>query len=108
MLLAVRAEHLRRRQEPASLIQASKLGWGLTESMPGLQRDLARDGWSEKPQAESASLEARLLAARHGLCQCGANTKYELGMAAMSLAARGLMKPGEKVPKNSSSKPSRK
>src|SRR5207248_1946479 len=38
------------------------------------------------------------LAARRGLCQCGAHMKYELGMAAMALAARDVLKPGEKIP----------
>jgi hypothetical protein len=38
------------------------------------------------------------MAARRGLCQCGAHMRYELGMAAMALAAKGEVKPGEKVP----------
>src|SRR5439155_23801575 len=31
-------------------------------------------------------------------CQCGTHLRYELGMAAMAMAARDLVKPGEKVP----------
>src|SRR5258708_38906702 len=47
---------------------------------------------------ERKELEKRLLAIRHGMCQCGSHRKYELGMAAMALAARDLLKPGEKIP----------
>lgn len=38
------------------------------------------------------------MSARRGLCQCGAHMRYELGMAAMTLAAKGEVKLGEKVP----------
>jgi hypothetical protein len=84
--------------EPASLIQASKLGYGLNLWTPGAQSGEPKEGWRDQPQSDVASLQQRLLAARHGLCQCGQHMKYELGMAAMALAARGMMKPGDKVP----------
>jgi hypothetical protein len=84
--------------EPASLIQASKLGYGLNLAMPGGSGEDAKDGWRDMAQSDVASLQQRLLAARHGLCQCGQQMKYEMGLAAMALAARGTLKPGDKVP----------
>ncbi len=81
---------------PASLIRAARQGWGLTPPLPGLPAV----GWDDRPRAEQARLRARLLASRHGACQCGAHMRYELGMAAMTFAARGLLKPGEKVPED--------
>jgi hypothetical protein len=80
---------------PASLIRAARQGWGLAAPLPGLPAQAA--GWADLPRSEQARLRARLLASRHGACQCGAHMKYELGMAAMTLAARGQLKPGEKV-----------
>ncbi len=56
------------------------------------------EGWNDPKKAEENRLRARLLATRQGLCQCGAHMRYELGMAAMTLAAKGDTKPGEKVP----------
>ncbi|HEV3261994.1 MAG TPA: zinc-dependent metalloprotease, partial [Gemmataceae bacterium] len=84
-------------EEPASLIQATRLGWGLTDP-----RRLPRGGdlsWSD-PKKMDATTAARLRfqAVQQGVCQCGACMRYELGMAAMTLSARGLIKPGEKVP----------
>ena len=83
--------------EPASLIQATRLGLGLTDR---LRRPLG-DGLSwqsaKKMDAESAA-RMRFQAVQQGVCQCGACMKYELGMAAMAMSARGLIKPGEKVP----------
>src|SRR4029077_7598633 len=35
---------------------------------------------------------------RQGICQCGPCMKTQIGLAAMTLAARGMLKPGEKVP----------
>jgi hypothetical protein len=89
---------------PASLIQATHEGWGLYDPLaPGLASRVASAprggaGWNEMPQAERRRFSAGWLAARRGLCQCGAHMRYELGMAAMALAAKGDLKPGEKVP----------
>ncbi len=86
--------------QPASYIQAAKMGLGL----PGVQSpdgdaDGDAQGWSDAPsKPDSAKMRARLLAARHGLCQCGSQMRYELGMAAMAVAAGGALKSGEKVP----------
>jgi Met-zincin/Domain of unknown function (DUF5117)/Domain of unknown function (DUF5118) len=46
--------------------------------------------------AEAARVQKRLLAIRQGMCSCASHRKYEIGLAAMALAAQ--MKPGEKVP----------
>src|SRR5439155_18672010 len=40
----------------------------------------------------------RMRAIQKGFCRCCSQMKYELGLAAMALAARGEIKPGEKVP----------
>ncbi len=86
--------------EPASYIQAAKLGMGLVDPLaPAAPQDIEKNGWSDVPRkADPAELRARLLAARQGLCQCSSQMRYELGMAAMAMAAQGVMKPGEKVP----------
>ena len=92
---------------PASLIQATHEGWGLFD--PLAPQRLTPDGewgrvsapsagWNEATKAEQNRQRARVMAARRGLCQCGAHMRYELGMAAMTLAAKGDVKPGEKVP----------
>ena len=87
--------------EPASMIEAGRRGWGLP--LPLQLGDPDSRGWNELRQADAQTtdrkeLEKRLLAIRHGMCQCGSHRKYELGMAAMALAARDILKPGEKVP----------
>jgi hypothetical protein len=84
---------------PASLIRAARQGWGLAAPLPGLPA-AGPAGWDDRPRQEQARLRARLLASRHGACQCGAHMRYELGMAAMTLAARGQLKPGERVPED--------
>jgi hypothetical protein len=53
-------------------------------------------GPGTRDDAEAARLQARLMAIRRGLCSCAAQRKYEIGLAAMALAARN--KAGEKVP----------
>ena len=82
-------------EEPASMIEASRRGWGL--SLPFPARDPDPRGWNDSPRRQQKR-DPRLLAVRQGACQCAAHGKYELGVAAMALAARGLLKPGEKVP----------
>ncbi|HTU21971.1 MAG TPA: zinc-dependent metalloprotease, partial [Gemmataceae bacterium] len=83
---------------PASLIQATRQGWGLFDPLaPAPQARDAGAGWNEPAKAEQARQRARLMAARRGLCQCGAHMRYELGMASMVLAAEGKVNPGEKM-----------
>src|SRR5262249_2980412 len=65
---------------------------------PLFQRQLAMEGWSEKPKSATELHEMRMQAIQSGFCQCCSHKKYELGLAAMALAARDLLKPGEKVP----------
>jgi hypothetical protein len=86
--------------EPASYIQAAKLGLGLVDPFAqDVPKDVESRGWNDPPRkADPAQLQARQLAARHGLCQCSTSMRYELGMAAMAMAATGAMKPGDKVP----------
>lgn len=84
---------------PASLIQAANEGWGLLN--PLVKNPQLRDsgaGWNDPAKAELARQRARLVAARQGLCQCGAHMRYELSLASMALAAKGDVKPGEKLP----------
>jgi hypothetical protein len=87
---------------PASLIQATREGYGF-ESMPplpGLRQDGEEPrGWSEAPKdPDAVRKRAIMLASRYGACQCGAQMRFELGLAAMTAAARGYVKPGELVP----------
>jgi hypothetical protein len=86
---------------PVSLIQAQHEGWGLADVLPLPARALA--GWDgprrrdlDDPAARRQA--ARAWAVRHGVCQCGACMSYELGLAAMVLAARGETKSADKVP----------
>jgi hypothetical protein len=83
--------------ESPSLIRDGKRGVGLLDD-PLLQRQLALEGWNEKPRSATEFHEMRLRALQSGYCQCCSQKKYEIGLAAMALAARGLMKPGDKVP----------
>ncbi len=93
---------------PASLIQYMNEGWGLFDPLrpsgpvaPRLLSDSRSElapGWNEPAKAELARQRARLLAARRGLCQCGAHMRYELSLASMALAAKEEVKPGEKLP----------
>ncbi len=96
-------------QPPASLIQATRQGWGLTPLLPGVRPLREPQVWNETPTrlageaaASNAEVAARmrLLAIRQGACQCGAHMRYELGLASMALVARDLIKPGEKVPED--------
>lgn len=85
--------------DPPSLIEAGRKGWTLNRLAIGGHRQGGEGGWNEprKGEAENAP-DRRLLALRQGLCQCGTHRKYELGMAAMAMAAREQLKPGEKIP----------
>ncbi|HMC67306.1 MAG TPA: zinc-dependent metalloprotease [Gemmataceae bacterium] len=81
---------------PASPVRQAQLGLDLLQH-PLLQRQASADGWNDR--GEAASLyEMRMRAIQKGYCQCCSEMKYELGLTAMALAARGEIKPGEKVP----------
>ncbi len=84
---------------PASLIQATREGYGFESvpTLPGMRDGGMREGeapaeprgWNEQPKdPEAGRKRARMLAARHGACQCGSQMRYELGLAAMTAAAR--------------------
>lgn len=77
-------------EEPASLIQATRQGWGLAD--PRLMP------FGDQPGPGSNDSRQRLWAVQHGICQCGNHMKHELGLAAMAMAERSALKPGEKVP----------
>jgi hypothetical protein len=92
-------------EEPVSLIQAGRKGWGLLD--PLLQRQIELEGWNDGkgttgavagPRMPGIDFPARFAALQQGICQCGVHRKYDLGLAAMALAARGEIKPGEKIP----------
>jgi hypothetical protein len=80
------------------------MGWTLPHPrfgpLPGTNPQAAGpQGWNEPRQADrAADPRARLWALRQGICQCAAHMKYQLGLAAMVLAARNITNPGEKVP----------
>jgi hypothetical protein len=84
--------------EPVSLIQAASMGWALPAPLDAAETSM---GWNEPRKAASpkeALRRAQQWAVEQGVCQCGAGLSYELGLAAMTLAARGEIKPGDKVP----------
>jgi hypothetical protein len=83
--------------EPISPIQAMDLGYGLDHHL--LNRPAADAGWNEAPRRLADDPHAaRMRAIQQGVCQCGSHMRYELGMAAMALAAQGEIKAGEKIP----------
>ncbi|MBV9123095.1 MAG: zinc-dependent metalloprotease, partial [Planctomycetes bacterium] len=86
--------------EPASLMQATRQGWGLADA-----RFLPHAGEPAKGKEPTrtnlpADPRWRLWAARQGVCQCGTHMKYELGLAAMALAAQNETQPGDKPATN--------
>lgn len=83
-------------EEPASMIQATRQGWGLGD--PRLMPFGENAGWNEPRQADAEQQRRRLWAVQQGVCQCCNQMKYELGLGAMAMAERGALKPGEKVP----------
>jgi hypothetical protein len=83
--------------ESPSLIRDGKLGLDLLDS-PIVQRHLAMEGWNEKPKSATEFHEMRMQALRLNSCQCCSQKKYEIGLAALALAARDVLKPGEKLP----------
>jgi|SRR5579875_1350947 hypothetical protein len=93
------ARLFQRADAPASLIQATRQGWGLLDPL-ALHRvgQTALEGWNDPKKAELNRLRGRMMAARQGVCQCGTHMRYELSLAAMALAAEGKAEPGAKVP----------
>jgi hypothetical protein len=82
-------------QEPVSPVQAMDMGWGLDQVL----RQRQTGGWEEMPERFAADPDAaRLWAIQQGVCQCASHMEYELGMAAMAMASRELIRPGERVP----------
>jgi hypothetical protein len=83
--------------EPISPIQAMEKGWGLDHLL--LRRQVGDGAWNDTPERKAVDPSAaRLRAIQQGVCQCGSHMKSELSMAAMALAARDALKPGETVP----------
>jgi hypothetical protein len=84
--------------EPASPIQAIKQGRDLVNH-PLLRRG-ADLGWNDRAgqpdDRQLAALRTRFRAIREGVCQCAAHKRYEIGLAAMAMAAAGAGKPGDK------------
>ncbi len=88
--------------EDASPIRAIREGRGLLDH-PLLYQGNALS-WNNRDReltpAERLRLRACAQAFRQNICQCASCKRYELGLAAMSLAAAGALKPGEKVPED--------
>jgi hypothetical protein len=84
-------------EEPASSIQAVQRGWGLIDPrrpIPGMA-----ESWNDRPtDLTKVNDQTRIWALQQGICQCASNMKYELGLAALALAAKGDLKPGDKIP----------
>ncbi|OAI41119.1 hypothetical protein AYO40_03815 [Planctomycetaceae bacterium SCGC AG-212-D15] len=82
-------------EEPASLIQATRMGWTLPDPR-FLPRGSAALGWNDRastPEEAAANLRdndkrTRLWAVRQGICQCGAHKRQELALAAMAMVNR--------------------
>jgi hypothetical protein len=65
--------------------------------LPGIN---VAEGWNDPKQAQRLRAEALVQAVRQGVCQCGAHRRYELGLGAMALAARGDLKTADRVPED--------
>jgi hypothetical protein len=89
-------------EQPASLIEATRRGWGLANmrlaQVPG--NPLAWDDRQSKDKDLDAETVRRsqLWAVRQGMCQCGSQMRYELGLGALAMSYRGDLKGGDKVP----------
>jgi hypothetical protein len=82
--------------EPISPIQAIEMGWGLDHRL--VRRHAGEAGWNETPERLAADFGAnRLRAIRQGICQCGSQMKYELGLAVLGLAGPSQV-PGQQTP----------
>src|SRR4029077_16904007 len=55
--------------------------------------------WNDRPiDLAKVNDQTRLWALQQGVCQCASNMKFELGLAALVQAAKGEIKPGDKIP----------
>jgi hypothetical protein len=87
--------------EVPSRMQAIREGWTLPA--PGQVPGFPTASWDERPAKKGegkneADPRSRLWAVQNGFCQCAGCMKYELGLAALALGARGQVKSGDKVP----------
>jgi Met-zincin/Domain of unknown function (DUF5117)/Domain of unknown function (DUF5118) len=81
--------------EPASLVEASRRGWGIPVE-PLQKNELS---WNSRSLAkEDADKLARVAAIRQGLCQCAAQAHGEISLAMMAMSERFDQKPGDKLP----------
>jgi hypothetical protein len=87
-------------EEPASKIMAIRHGYGLPQPPPGAKAGLSWDLRKPATNDEEALRlwRERQWAIRQGVCQCGACMKYELGLLAMTVLARGQGKAGDGIP----------
>ena len=78
--------------EPASLMQATKHGTGLM-SLEFPPFNQPQQGWNDPRQAPArgACCKPSGKSLQQGVCQCANHMKYELGLAAMAMADRGLL-----------------
>jgi hypothetical protein len=91
---------LHRGNEPASLIEATRKGWGLLP--PDLYARAADGtlGWNDRAPdaADREKMQERLQMLHTGMCQCGTHLRYELDLAALAMADRGIVKANEPIP----------
>jgi hypothetical protein len=87
---------------PVSKIQAIRQGLSLPRppaAALGGSWNLRQGAVAEGEAGDAPDpMAERLWAVRQGICQCGSCMKYELGMVAMTLAARSADKPGDGLP----------
>ncbi len=84
-------------EEAVSPIREGRLGVGMLEH-PLVQREMAREGWNDRPRSAAEMQDLQMKLIQQGYCQCCAQKKVEIGLGAMTLAARGVLKPGEPIP----------
>lgn len=86
-------------EEPASLMQATRMGWTLPDPRFLPRGGSVAHGWNDRAVEGALDEESRtrLWAVRQGVCQCGAHMRQELGLAAMAMAARDQAKAGDKA-----------
>ncbi|HMF15388.1 MAG TPA: zinc-dependent metalloprotease, partial [Gemmataceae bacterium] len=82
--------------ESPSLIRDARKGIDFLEH-PLFQRQLAQEGWNDRPKSATELHEMRMQAIQSGFCQCSSHMKYEIGLAAMADAARAPGKASDKA-----------
>lgn len=82
--------------EPASLMHETKHRTNLLSlEFPPFHQP--QQGWNDPKQAQrDALLQIKRQALQQGVCQCASHMKYELSLAAMAMADRGLAQAGPK------------